>query len=130
MAIIQKEEKEKKDKSTFKLTCIVTGKTLSIVRSYYEKKVTDYGSEESLHNLYVCKQAKGMLKRGYSVEEIQSRLGKPADAQLITPGKIAQILGKQDTEEITVPTILDTVNIPVRPEVAAFINNLKNYQPV
>lgn len=121
-------QKEKKEKSTHKLTCVITGKTIVIVRSYFLKKVQDYGDEATLRKLYCSKQAKSMLKRGYSVDEIRAAIGKTNAVADISTDVVREILNREDSEEIAVPTMLETVNIHSRPPVAMFIHKLKQFQ--
>lgn len=121
--------KEKKEKNSFKLKCVITGKTTTIVKSYYEKKVAEFGSDENLQKYYTCKQAKSMLKRGYSVAEIQDTLGTTGDIDTISPETIAAIIKLHESDEIPFSTSMEPVNsISVRPEVQLFINKLKAYE--
>ena len=121
MADIQKEKK------STKITCIVTGKTTQITRDYYDKKIAEFGSEQNLHSKYICKQAKSMLKRGYSLQEVQDVLGKSdVDIQHLQ-AKINEIISEKDSENFMPEQPLQGLNIDVKPQVRAFINNLKNY---
>ena len=63
-----------KEKKTRKLACNITGKVLFAGKDYYSKKVTKAGTEGSLHRMYVCKEAKDLLKRGYSIEDARTAL--------------------------------------------------------
>lgn len=59
---------------TTKLKCVVTGRTLFATKDYYDRKVEQAGSEEQLHATYICKEAKNMIKQGYTVEKIREVL--------------------------------------------------------
>ena len=59
---------------TKKLTCNITGKKLFADGGYYNKRVEKVGSEELLQKTYICKDAKQLLKKGYSIEDIQTTL--------------------------------------------------------
>lgn len=121
MANIQKE------KSTYKITCKITGKTTVIVRDYYNKKVEEYGSEERFEQLYICKQAKNMLKRGYSVQEIRDALGSTRDEE-IPADVLTQMIDVKETDILSLSQPLEQVNKIVSPDVERFISKLKNYE--
>jgi hypothetical protein len=59
---------------TKKLKCIITGKTLFANSDYYQKKIERAGSEEKLHSTYICREAKQLLKSGFTVEKIRDTL--------------------------------------------------------
>ena len=47
-----------------KLTCIITGRVLTIANSYYSKKLEKAGDEDKLHSTYICKEAKKLVRLG------------------------------------------------------------------
>jgi hypothetical protein len=57
-----------------KIVCIVTGRSLTIADSYYQKKVDKAGSEENLIKNYICKEAKKLLKLGNNVKKVREIL--------------------------------------------------------
>lgn len=57
-----------------KIVCIVTGRTLTITDTYYDKKVEKAGSEENLQKSYICKEAKKLLRLGNSVKKVREIL--------------------------------------------------------
>lgn len=118
---------QKEKKTTTKVACIITGKTTPLTREYYDKKVAEFGSEENLQQTYICKQAKSMVKRGYTIEEIQDVLGKPAAPTMLTFEQIKQIVLEKDSENFIPEHPLESVNIEVKPHVKEFIENLRNY---
>ena len=60
---------------TRKLKCIVTGKILFATSDYYDRKLDRCdGDVDKLHNTYVCKEAKNLLKQGYLVDNIRDML--------------------------------------------------------
>tara|TARA_Y100000310_G_C20416965_1_gene684790 strand:- start:405 stop:761 length:357 start_codon:yes stop_codon:yes gene_type:complete len=63
-----------KEEKTRKLICQITGKPLLAAKLYYEKKVEKAGSEQILHTTYICKAAKSLIKRGYTIREIHDTL--------------------------------------------------------
>ena len=58
---------------TRKLKCIITGKNLTAAPEYYKKKLEKAGSEEELHRSYICKEAKDLLLKGFTVEQIRQQ---------------------------------------------------------
>jgi len=109
-----------------KLTCNVTGRELTVNNDYYQKKVTEYESEELLHRRYVCKYAKNLLKKGYKIQEVRDML-KLDDSNLPK-------VSKEDVEAITkslVSNIVNLENFSVKksdPDVEILINNLISQQ--
>ena len=57
-----------------KITCIVSGKSLTIADSYYKKKVDKAGDEETLHKTYISKEAKKLLKLGNTIKKVREIL--------------------------------------------------------
>ncbi len=57
-----------------KLSCIVSGRTITIANSYYNKKVEKAGSEEKLNSTYICKEAKKLLRLGNNIENVREKL--------------------------------------------------------
>lgn len=68
-------------KKTNRLRCIITGRQLIATQDYYKRKVEKAGSEQQLHDTYVCREAKNLLKQGVSVERIREIL--EADMSLV-----------------------------------------------
>jgi len=65
-----------------KLVCILTGKSTLFSGEYLSKKIEEYGSEENLDKLYICKEAKAFLKKGYSFIETRKLLNVAEDEDL------------------------------------------------
>jgi hypothetical protein len=106
-----------------KLTCIVTGKSIIVGNDYYQKKLSQFGSEDNLNHLYVSRQVKSLLKRGYKIQEVRDLLKidvtnkglKPSDD--IDLKKILKI--EDDSSEI------DNIK-KSDPDVVEFIQKLKS----
>lgn len=62
-----------------KLVCLVTGRKLFATKEYFERKVEKLGSEEKVHSTYICKEAKDLLRKGYSVDKIREILNVQLD---------------------------------------------------
>ena len=107
-----------------KLSCVITGKTITVGNEYYDKKVVEFGSEEKLNSLYVSRQAKNLLKRGYKVKEIRDLLKvERKTLSEISDETVKEILKTSD-EDLT-----NYENVSVKksdPEVEEYVNNLKN----
>tara|TARA_R110000851_G_scaffold142641_1_gene281341 strand:+ start:35 stop:400 length:366 start_codon:yes stop_codon:yes gene_type:complete len=114
---------------TRKLACIVTGKTLFATREYYEKKLMKVqGDVDKLRNTYVCREAKQMLKNGFTVEKIRDTLNVDDTDLLVVPQEIINNIlstGKQYVKCISNYTpISNIINVNTDPEVKEFINNI------
>jgi len=107
-----------------KISCVITGKTITVSNEYYEKKCTEYGSEDKFNSLYVSRQVKNLLKRGYKVKEIRNLLKiDESSVEEITDSKVKDILKIKDDD------ILDE-NISIKksdPDVVNYIKNLHEY---
>ena len=86
-----------------KLKCIVTGRQLIATKEYYKRKVEKVGDEQKLHDTYMCREAKNLLKQGTSIDKVRELLGSdittPVDQDIID-----QIVG-DDLPEIEVLTL-------------------------
>jgi len=98
-----------------KVTCVVTGKTTAYAGEYLQKKLEEYGNEATLDKLYVCKEVRALLKKGYKLNDIRKILDVPADLDPI-PKDIVQIIEKDyqktsytvnDTNSQTLSTVSD-----------------------
>jgi len=59
---------------TKKITCIVTGKQTMYSGDFLQKKIDEYGSEEKLNKMYICREVKSFLKKGYKIIDIRKIL--------------------------------------------------------
>jgi len=111
---------------TKKLRCIITGRVLTATADYYAKKLEKAGTEKELHRTYICKEAKDLLVKGYTIENIRQQLGTEGEIADV-PADIVKELTTNEYglqrntmfSEITSFTHKDT-----DPEVLDFINNL------
>jgi hypothetical protein len=108
-----------------KLSCVITGKTITVSNEYYDKKVIEFGTEDKLNKLYVSRQVKNLLKRGYKVKEIKNLL-KIEDNSLpnVSDSMVKEILRVKDEESNTYE------NSSIKksdPEVVEYINTLRSY---
>jgi hypothetical protein len=108
-----------------KLSCIITGKTITVGNEYYDKKVSQFGSEEKLNSLYVSRQAKNLLKRGYKVKEIRDLLKvEKKNLSDISDNVIKEILKTDDDDSHNYENISTKKSDP---EVADYIEKLRSY---
>lgn len=109
-----------------KLKCIVTGKTLLPSEDYYLKKVEKTGSEEKLHKEYICKEAKDLLYKGLTVEQVRKELNIKEELPEVDQ-KIIDNLFK-DEYGIKRTTMFNSVtsytHLETDIEVKKFINNI------
>tara|TARA_R110002050_G_scaffold6130_16_gene26027 strand:+ start:625 stop:975 length:351 start_codon:yes stop_codon:yes gene_type:complete len=108
---------------TRKLICNITGKSLLAAKQYYEKKVDKAGSEDILHKTYICKDAKNLLRKGYSVDQIQDTL-RITDFECTITDEEAKKLVNTSTlrlNNLNQPTI---GVIKTDPDVKRFIKNI------
>ena len=78
-------------RKTKKLTCVVTGRSLVLSKDYYQSKLDKAGGDEQLlHDSYMCKEAKDLIKRGYDVEKTRDLLGVDAQDLPVVDNKIVE----------------------------------------
>lgn len=68
-----------------------------------------------------------MVKRGYTIDEIQDVLGKAVEPMHLTFEQIKHIVQEKDSENFIPEQPLESVNIEAKPHVKEFIENLRNY---
>ena len=120
----------KKERKTRKLTCIVTGRALLATRDYYERKIKKAGSEEKLHRSYVCKEAKDLLIKGYTVDKIRDVLNVNTDNVSSVPEDIVKEVISQSNKSPfrrinnSIPITINIMNPKTDPDVKEFIQNI------
>ena len=119
-----------KEKKTRKLICNITGKTLLASKDYYSKKVEKAGSEEHLHNTYICKAAIQLLKKGRDIQYIKVTLPitdnfecklSDDEAKAIVSSNDPNLKYKLDNQETATVGIIKS-----DPDVIQFIKNISN----
>ena len=119
--------------SSRKITCIVSGKSYTFSKDYFEKKVTEYGDEDSLRNYFITRRVKTYLNKGYTINDIRNILGIANDSSLAS----------SDSEEIRAMIEFHSVRnkgknkrvsnmnfatLKSDPDVASFINTIAKYE--
>lgn len=116
-------------KKTKKLKCIVTGRILVATSDYYAKKLERAGDEETLHNTYICKEAKRLITKGYDVSTTRDMLDIKDDTLSDVPDDVIQALGR-DNKYIKAPTAtgmnFNIVNARTDPKLQDLLNNLRH----
>ena len=114
-----------KELKTRKLICNITGKTLMAAKEYYLKRAEKAGSEEALHATYVCKDVKILLKKGYTIDQVQQTLHAEQYTCNLTEDNIKEIIGKSSLR-INNNVEEQVSMIKTDPEVSKFIQNILN----
>jgi|TARA_R100000482_G_C5110935_1_gene140528 hypothetical protein len=114
-------------RKSLKLKCIVTGKDSLFSGDYLKKKIEEYGDVESLEKLYVSRDVKTLLRRGYGINEIRNILNVSEDVNLPDKNIIDEVESKFKISGLKLPTFNDnlsgfTYNKSDK-EVENFINN-------
>ena len=108
-----------------KLKCIITGRQLIATKNYYLRKVEKAGSEEKLHETYMCREAKTLLKQGVSIDRIRELLEATIDTP-IEQSVLEQILDAENTTRLRrINNIVNTsksISVKTDTKVREFIN--------
>lgn len=119
--------------SSRKIQCMVSGKSYTFSKDYFEKKVVEYGDEDSLRNYFITRKVKTYLNKGYSINDIRNIMGASDDSSL----------AGQDSEEVRAMIEFHAVRnkgkskrvsnmnfatLKSDPDVAAFINTITKYE--
>ena len=57
-----------------KVQCLISGISYPVSKTYYSKKIEEYGDEDTLVRYFASKKVKSLIQRGYSVNEIRNIL--------------------------------------------------------
>jgi len=119
--------------SSRKICCLITGKSYTYGKDYYDKKVKDYIDEDNLKKYFITRKAKNYLNKGYSIQEIRNILNvvdedlPESDSQVIEEViEFHKIQASQTAKKIS-----NTLNFATHksdPEVVYFINNIRDYE--
>jgi len=116
-----------------KITCLITGKSYTYGKDYYDKKTSDYIDETNLKKYFITQKSKNYLNKGYSIQEIRNILNVDDD-DLPDPDspQIAELIEFHKIQASqTAKKISNTLNFATHksdPEVSTFINNIRNYE--
>ena len=119
-----------KDKKTRKLICLVTGRPLFASKNYYDKKVEKAGSEQTLHDTYICREAKQLLKKGHKIDYVQELLNVDKQHQCkLSDSELTEIVSGSDSKLKFRLNNYDNQQsgvIKTDPDVAKLIQNILN----
>jgi hypothetical protein len=104
-----------------KLMCVISGKTTTVSDKYYEKKISEYGSEFDLTKLYTSREARTLLKRGYSVLDCRTMLKVEKKMPEITDEELFKIKSFIDDDTF----LLNKSILTSSEDVKEYINILK-----
>jgi hypothetical protein len=104
-----------------KITCVITGKTITVSDLWFDKKVKEYGSEVDLSNLYTSREARSLIKRGYSVDECRSMLKVEKKMNPISSDVLDKIKKITDDD----PLLANSGILKSSPDVIDYIKTLK-----
>tara|TARA_R100000278_G_scaffold79740_1_gene61704 strand:- start:1593 stop:1949 length:357 start_codon:yes stop_codon:yes gene_type:complete len=114
-------------RKSLKLKCIVTAKESLFSGDYLKKKVEEYGDVETLEKLYISRDVKTLLRRGYGVHEIKNILNVSEEVLLPEKEIIDQLESKFKSNGLKLPTFNDNLSgftyNKSDLEVETFINN-------
>ena len=116
-----------------KIICLVSGKSYTFSKDYYDKKVIEYGDEDSLKKYFITRKVKTYLNKGYSINDIRNIIGSTDES-----------LPDQDSEDIRamieyhsirntgkskrVSNTLNFATLKSDPDVSVFINTISQYE--
>jgi len=119
--------------SSRKITCMVSGKSYTFSKDYFEKKVTEYGDEDSLRNYFITRKVKTYLNKGYSINDIRNIMGVEEDSSLVTSDseevramiEFHSVRNKGKSKRVS---NMNFATLKSDPDVAAFINTITKYE--
>ena len=124
--MIQKSEK----KVDRKLICIVTGRVLTATKDYYNRKLETLGSDEKVRATYICKEAKDLIKKGYTIEKVREMLDVDDEGLAPVPSDIVDEImdpNRKIFKRINgMKGVSTLINSNTEPKIRAFIESLKN----
>lgn len=114
---------------TKKLQCIITGKSFVAGGDYLQKKLAKCDNDISLlEKSYICKEAKDLLKQGYTVEQTRKLLN--SDCTDVVPENIISHYSKNSygvKKTTALETLTGMTKIDTDPDVLTFINKIYEY---
>lgn len=111
---------------TRKLKCIITGRVLTATADYYTKKLEKAGSEKELHRTYICKEAKDLLVKGFTIDNIRQQLGVEGEVTDVPPDVIKELTTNEYgiQRNTLFAEITSFTHQETDPDVLNFINNM------
>jgi hypothetical protein len=104
-----------------KITCVITGKTITVSDLWFDKKIKEYGSENNLALLYTSREARTLIKRGYSVDDCRTMLKVEKKMNPISVDLLEKIKKITDDD----PMLANSGILKSAPDVIDYIKKLK-----
>lgn len=119
--------------SSRKITCLVSGKSYTFSKDYFEKKVVEYGDEDSLRNYFITRKVKTYLNKGYSINDIRNIMGVTDESSLAGADgeeiramiEFHSVRNKGKNKRVS---NMNFATLKSDPDVAAFINTITKYE--
>lgn len=109
------------------LVCIISGNKYTFAKEYFNKKIEEFGSVESLKKYFVTKKVRSLIERGYSVQEIRNILNITEDVPSPESQEVKDIVNYYSVRSASIKK--NSLNFAIHksdPDVSALINNIKN----
>jgi len=120
--------------SSRKIICVISGKSYTFSKDYFQKKIEEYGDEESLKKYFITRKVKTLLNKGYSVNDVRNILGVKDDDELCDSDseeikamiEFHRVRNKGKNKRVS--NTLNFATLKSDPDVAAFINTISQYE--
>lgn len=120
--------------SSRKITCVISGKGYTFAKDYFQKKVEEYGDEDSLKKYFVTRKVMTLLNKGYSVNDVRNILGVKDDEELVDSDseeiksmiEFHRVRNKGKNKRVS--NTLNFATLKSDADVAAFINTISQYE--
>ena len=120
--------------SSRKIVCVISGKSYTFAKDYFQKKVEEYGDEDSLKKYFVTRKVMTLLNKGYSVNDVRNILNVRDDAELADSDS-AEVKSMIEFHRVRnkgknkrVSNTLNFATLKSDADVAAFINTISQYE--
>lgn len=94
---------------SLKIKCNITGKESFFSGEYLTKKIDEYNGIENMEQLYISRDVKTLLKRGYNINEVRNILNVNDDIPLPGEEIIKEIEDKFSKNGFKLPTINESL---------------------
>lgn len=120
--------------SSRKIVCVISGKSYTFAKDYFQKKVEEYGDEDSLKKYFVTRKVMTLLNKGYSVNDVRNILGVKDDEELADSDseevksmiEFHRVRNKGKSKRVS--NTLNFATLKSDADVAAFINTISQYE--
>ena len=120
--------------SSRKIVCVISGKSYTFAKDYFQKKVEEYGDEDSLKKYFITRKVKTLLNKGYSVNDVRNILDVRSD-ETLSDSDSEQVKSMIEFHRVRnkgtnkrVSNTLNFATLKSDADVAAFINTISQYE--